>query len=263
MQQQFDSVGATGKTEIVLKRKGPLMQMARFQKIMVGIPAWNAERTVGSVVSSARKYVHNVVVLDDGSTDLTEKISEAAGATVKQHKRNQGYGAALRSIFEHARSENVDVLVILDADGQHDANEIPIVLGPVVSGKADIAIGSRFVPNREAIIPLYRLMGIKLLNIATSFIGPKVADSQSGFRAYSRKAIDVIHPTQNGMSAGAEILIQGYNKNLTFAEVPINCSYEVEGSTQNPVYQGVSILVDLVVQILSRPTASKVESKKR
>ncbi|MEM2687352.1 MAG: glycosyltransferase family 2 protein, partial [Thermoproteota archaeon] len=106
--------------------------------IVACIPAFNEERTIASVVIRAMRHVDKVIVCDDGSTDLTGEIAEKLGAEVMRHERNQGYGAALSTLFEKAREINADILVMIDADGQHNPDDIPKLLTPIINGEADI-----------------------------------------------------------------------------------------------------------------------------
>ncbi|MDY6958970.1 MAG: glycosyltransferase family 2 protein [Halobacteriota archaeon] len=218
------------------------------------IPAFNEEVTIGSIVLKAMNYVDGVVVIDDGSDDKTSMIAERAGATVVKHSKNGGYGAALQSCFKYARDGNANSMVILDSDGQHDPLYIPHLMEKINEG-ADVVIGSRFL-NGGNNVPVYRKAGMKVLDTVTNSVsGLNVSDTQSGFRAYSRKAIDSIMINNFGMSAGSEILIQAKNNNLKIAEVPITCSYDVdEPSTHNPLRHGIDVLMGIVKAVgISRP----------
>ena len=126
-------------------------------------------------------------------------------------------------------------MVIIDSDGQHNPHEIPQLLEPLKNG-FDLVIGSRFVNGNGKNVPSYRKMGMRVLDFATSFAGGlKVTDSQSGFRAYSRKAIEKINLNDSDMSAGSEILIQAKDHKLKYTEVEIHCRYDLENcSSQNP-----------------------------
>ncbi|GAG90371.1 unnamed protein product, partial [marine sediment metagenome] len=160
-------------------------------RLLAALPAYNEERSIAKVIIKTKKKVDRVIVVDDGSTDATGEIGEALGATVIRHRENLGYGAAMRSAFEAARELNATTMVMLDADGQHDPKEIPLLLKKIEEG-FDIVIGSRLIGKAK--IPRYRRYGISILNFAMRRAHVKVTDSQSGYRAYSRKALDQIHP---------------------------------------------------------------------
>jgi len=219
------------------------------------MPAYNEERSIAKMVLGAKKHVDTVVVIDDGSSDATAEIAEALGAHVVRHPKNLGYGGAIRSCFETARELNAKKMVIIDSDGQHDPAEIPKLLEPLNDG-TDIVIGSRFCDGNGHNVPAYRKVGMKVLDTATNFAGGiSVSDSQSGYRAYGKRAIGSIRITDDGMSAGSEILLQIKDKDLKFKEVPICCSYDVEDtSTQDPVSHGVGVLLTLLRDMeLRRP----------
>jgi glycosyltransferase involved in cell wall biosynthesis len=219
--------------------------------VVVGIPAFNEENTIARVVLEAQKYADAVVVCDDGSKDLTANIAERLGADVVRHERNSGYGVALKSLFERARKIGADVLVTLDGDGQHDPLEIPNVLKPIVDGVADVVIGSRFIDVRGAReMPLYRRLGAKLITkMVNGSAKNGVSDAQSGFRAYSRRAIERLSATETGMGASVEILLEASKKNLKICEVPSSCKYqngEVATSTEHPVTHGMGVVMSII-----------------
>ena len=220
--------------------------------IVAAIPAYNEERSIAKVVLRTRQKVGRVVVVDDGSTDSTGEISEALGATVIRHRKNLGYGAALRTGFKTARELNATAMVMLDADGQHDPEEIPLLLKKIEEG-FDVVIGSRL--RGKVRIPRYRRYGISILNFAMRRAHIDVTDSQSGYRAYSRKALAHIHPTEEGMSAGVQILLQARTGGLKVCEVPVKCDYSVDKpSSENPLSHGVGVLMSILRHIeLSRP----------
>ena len=210
------------------------------------IPAYNEESHIESLVKSAKNHVDSVVVCDDGSTDNTASIAKNAGAIVISHKTNKGYGAAIISLFDYARENNVDVMITLDGDGQHNPDQIPLLLNTISKHNVDVVIGSRFLNNTiEA--PGYRQRGIKIITSAANYgTDLKVSDSQSGFRAYSKIAINAIHPTEEGMSVSTEILLKISNKGLSLAEVPITVSYDGDTSEHNPLSHGISVLANTI-----------------
>ena len=208
------------------------------------IPAFNVEKTIEDIVKKSLAHADKVIVCDDGSTDNTAKIARNSGAQVIAHTKNQGYGSAIITLFEAARKENADIMITLDGDGQHNPVQIPLLVDALKEQNVDVVIGSRFL-GRSSKLQGYRKHGIKIItsasNLGTDF---KVSDSQSGFRAYSKKAIDSIHPTETGMSASTEILLKISNEGLSVAEVPISISYEGDTSTQNPVSHGIKVLMN-------------------
>ncbi len=216
---------------------------------MACIPSYNEESYIENIVKSAKKHVDKVVVCDDGSTDNTAQIAKNAGAIVISHKKNMGYGAAIISLFDYARENNADIMITIDGDGQHNPEQIPLLLNTLTQHNVDVVIGSRFL-NKNSETPGYRKRGIKIITSAAN-VGTdlKVSDSQSGFRAYSKNAINVIHPTDEGMSVSTEILIKISNKGLSIAEVPITVSYNGNTSEQSPVPHGISVLANTLKYI--------------
>ena len=211
---------------------------------LVGIPAYNEEKTIGDLVKKSLKYSDKVIVVDDGSTDNTVKIAKENGATVISHKKNEGYGASVITLFDRARQEDADIMVIIDGDGQHNPDQIPLLINTLQETNTDVVIGSRFL-DKTSETPGYRKRGIKIITSATNFGSDfKVSDAQSGFRAYSKRAIQSIHPTETGMAVSTEILLKISNKGLSVAEVPITVSYGDETSTEHPVPHGIAVLMN-------------------
>jgi len=208
------------------------------------IPAYNEENHIADVIKKSLPHVDQVVVCDDGSTDSTAKIAKSAGAIVISQS-NQGYGAAISTLFDYARLNNAKIMVTLDSDGQHNPDQIPLLLDSITTHNVDVSIGSRFLGDSEA--SGYRKAGIKIIT-STSNYGSnlKISDSQSGFRAYSQKAIDVIHPTEQGMAVSTEILMKISNNGLSLAEVPISITYGPDTSEHNSVSHGMSVLTNTV-----------------
>ena len=221
--------------------------------VVVGVPAFNEEKTIARVVLEAQKHADVVVVCDDGSEDLTAAIAERLGADVVRHERNLGYGAALQSLFKRAFELDADVLVTLDGDGQHDAAEVTKVAEPVVDGDADVVVGSRFLGGVSPVgMRRYRRAGVKLITRLTNS-GSKnggFSDSQSGFRAYSRKSLETLVLFEKGMGASVEILREARKAGLRVVEVPVSCRYNngdgVKTSRRNPVSHGVGVLMSIV-----------------
>lgn len=220
--------------------------------IVAGIPAFNEEKTIARVVLEAQKHAHIVVVCDDGSSDLTGEIAEHLGAIVVRHEKNSGYGAALQSLFKRARELKADVLITIDSDGQHDPAQIPELIKPIEEGVAEVVLGSRFMDkNGTADMPKYRQLGVKVITImANGSCKNGVSDAQSGFRAYSKLALEHLIITENGMSASIELLLAIHKADLKICEVPISCRYSNNGgvktSTENPFRHGIVLIMSLV-----------------
>jgi len=206
------------------------------------IPAYNEERKIKEIVKKALPYVDKVVVCDDGSTDNTAALAKKAGAIVISHEKNLGYGATITTLFSYCRKNNAEIMVTLDGDGQHNPDQIPDLINVILKHNVDVVIGSRSLRDDKD-LPNYRKAGIKIItstiNSATNL---KVTDSQSGFRAYSKPAIDLIHPTESGMGVSTEILIKISNNGLSMAEVPITVSYTGDTSTEHPVTHGSHVI---------------------
>jgi len=212
-------------------------------KITVGIPAYNEEKNIASILVKLKKIADNVIVCNDGSTDATGTIAEELGAIVVNHEKNQGYGAGIRSIFLKSKEVESDVLVTLDSDGQHDVGDIEKLVEPIQNGKCDLVIGSRFLEENVKNVPNYRKIGINIITkVTNATLKNKLTDSQSGFRAYNKKIISEVKPSELGMGVSTEILIKASNKEFIIGEVPITVSYEGNTSTHNPVSHGTSVL---------------------
>ena len=224
-------------------------------KIFIGIPAFNEEKNISSIILKIKEKFPNIIVCNDGSTDMTKKIIEELNVITINHEKNLGYGAGIRSLFLKAKELNADILVTFDADGQHRIEDIEKVIQPILNNKSDIVIGSRFLDENEKNVPKYRKVGIKVITkITNSSIKQKLTDSQSGFRAYSKNVLSGISPTEVGMGISTEILIKASSKNYIISEVPIIISYEGETSTHNPIRHGTSVIASTIKYIsIKRP----------
>lgn len=214
--------------------------------LIIGIPAYNEEKNIASIVLKLKKIADKIIVCNDGSTDLTGEICENLDVITIHHDENMGYGAAIRSIFLKARELECDVLITFDADGQHMISDIKKVMQPIENKQSDIVIGSRFLTESNS-VPQYRKLGINIITkVTNSSLSEKLTDSQSGFRAYNKNILEKIIPTDTGMGVSTEILIKSSNLGFKISEVPITVSYEGDTSTHNPVSHGADVLLSTI-----------------
>ncbi len=219
-------------------------------KIIAAIPAFNEEKYIGTVVLKTRQYAGEVIVVDDGSTDQTASVAKLAGATVIQHKQNKGYGASIQMLLAEAKKREPDILVLLDADSQHNPDEIPQLIKPISEG-FDLVIGSR--AQQSVNIPRYRRIGQRAISFFSAILsGKKLSDSESGFRVFSKKAVVSLEVRENGMSVSAETIADATRKGLKITESPISIRYTKDGSTLNPVVHGFEVLGRIIVMISER-----------
>ena len=209
------------------------------------IPAYNEEKTIGSVVLKTKVSVDEVLVVDDGSSDDTALLAQMAGAEVLRLPQNSGKAVALMSGLGAMSNNGFDAIVMLDADGQHDPHQIPDLLKPISEGQADLVIGSRFLKGGNGSgLPNYRKAGQTVLNKATSFGSKtKVTDSQSGFRAISRKGMKNLDFDSDGYGVESAMITYFADRGLGITEVPINVDYHVpNGHKKSPVPHGMGVL---------------------
>jgi len=218
-------------------------------KIVAVIPAYNEEKTIAEVLKNTRPFVSDIIVVNDGSTDQTAAVAEAHGAFVVSHLINRGLGAAIGTGFFVAKEHGADMVITLDADGQHDPTEIPKFVEAMQQG-ADVVIGSRMLV-REG-MPWYRQVANVLGNLSTLFLfGVWVSDSQSGFRGFTKKALRQIRVQTNRMEVSSELVAEAKVHHLTIREVPIKTIYtDYSLSKGQGFFVGIKTLFKLVLRRL-------------
>ena len=212
--------------------------------IVAIIPAYNEEDALADVIAKSLNHVDKVIVVNDGSKDRTAEVAIEAGARVISHSINLGKGEALKSGFKAIEDDSV--IVTIDGDGQHNPDEIPDLIKPIIEDGADLVNGSRYMNGPEENTPAYRRVGQKVLDIATNIsAGIRVTDSQSGFRAFSNKSRDVFRFKDTGFGIESEMLVDAAEAGLKIVEVPITVRYDVDGSTKDPITHGFSVLFNI------------------
>jgi glycosyltransferase involved in cell wall biosynthesis len=193
------------------------------------------------MVLKTRRYADTVIVVDDGSSDDTREVAEAAGAVVVEHDRNHGKGCALNTGLREARALNPRAVVLIDGDGQHRPEEIPEIVAPVLRGEADVVAGSRYL-EKASEVPLHRVWGHRALNTLTHLAsGVYLSDSQNGFRAFAPRALDEITFSSNGFSVESEMQFLIGQCGLRVVEAPVTTSY-FDPPKRSAVAQGVAVL---------------------
>lgn len=195
-------------------------------KTVVVIGAFNEASTIRGVIIDIKKYVKDIIVVDDGSNDSTAEAASFDGVIVLQHIINRGQGAALATGIQAAIMNNADIIVTFDGDGQHSAEDIPKLISPIENGSFDVVLGSRFLTNDKIHIPLLRHLVLKLAVIFTRvFSNIHVTDTHNGIRAFSRAAAQNIRIVQDRMAHASEILDEISRHHFRYTEIPAMITY--------------------------------------
>lgn len=216
-------------------------------KVVAVIPAYKEETTIADVLTRTRSFVSEMIVVNDGSPDATAEVAEANGAIVVSHIINRGLGAAIGTGFAAAKKRGADMVITLDADGQHDPAEIPKFIDAIKNG-ADVVIGSRMLTRTG--MPWYRQVANLLGNISTLVLfGAYVTDSQSGFRAFTSNALSKIEIKTNRMEVSSELIAEAKAHGFKIVEVPIKAIYtDYSLSKGQSFFVGIKTLLKLVLR---------------
>lgn len=198
-------------------------------KLFYIIPAFNEADVIAETIASLKNQAPpgEIVVVDDGSTDDTGSLALSGGAVVLMHLNNRGYGAALQTGLAYAQLKHADIAVTFDADGQHDANDVSVLIEPIVSGKCDVVLASRFLHGASTEnMPWFRQLILKAGVIFTKLMSRvHVTDAHNGLRAFSRLAIGLMQTNLDDMAYASEIHDQIYRHKLPYTEVPCHIKY--------------------------------------
>lgn len=225
--------------------------------LVVLMLAFNEEKNIGKAISQIPKHITGfdkveILVVNDGSTDNTYDIALNAGADkIVSHKKNMGVGAAFTTGIRHSLMMNADVLVTFDGDGESNANEIPDLINPILNKQFDVVIGTRFSKNIPPNYPKIRLFGNKIFSKIVSFAaGRKFTDTQTGFRSYSKEALENISIV-NDFTYTQEVLLDLHFKNFRIGEVPISDSYRDESRVVKSIFRytlgSLSIIIRSII----------------
>ena len=221
----------------------------RQDDLLLVIPAYNEERTIGSLVLTARMLGLRTLVVDDGSTDRTPYVARMAGAEVESHDHNRGKAEALNTAFGFAREHGVGLLVTVDGDGQHDLADLDALLEPLAAGEADIVIGSRFLDSSLDRIPRVRRLGQRGMTMLTNLgSSTSISDSQSGYRAFGPRAIERIVFASRGFTVESEMQFLAREHDLRVAEVAIRAIYD-DPPRRNVFQHGLGVFNGLLTLV--------------
>lgn len=223
--------------------------MVNIMKTLVLIPAYNEEAKIGEVIRDIKARGFDVLVVDDGSIDKTRSNAQKAGAVVLSHRINRGQGAALKTGQKYARFKNYEAVVFFDADGQMKAEEIKNILEPVLQGKAEVVLGSRFLGQTQN-MPWAKFITLRLALFFTRITtGLKLSDTHNGFQAWSMSALDKINLTQDRQAYASELLQEIAQEKIKYLEAPVTISYTTYSKSKGQsIFNAFNIIWDLIIK---------------
>ncbi len=225
-------------------------------RIVCVVPTYNEGETIAEVIGGCKRYCDEIIVIDDGSTDSTQLEAKNAGACLIRHAARLGTGASLSTGFRAALQAGADIVLTVDGDAQHSHEDIPNVLEPILHGTADLSVGSRFLGSTKG-MPFLKWLGNSGLSFLTSLLsGRRIADSQSGMRAYTRKVLETVTHESSGYPWASEILLLASRAGFSLTEVPIRTIY------QKGRHRGVGVFDGLLIFYESLKTKLKTIPKR-
>lgn len=218
-------------------------------KVLVLIPAYNEGSKISEVISGVKANGFDVLVVDDGSSDDTVKISKDSGALVLSHKINRGQGAAIKTGIQYAIINNYELVVFFDADGQMKAEEIKNIIDPILKEEVDIVLGSRFLGEAKN-IPFSKLATLKLALLFTRITtGLKLTDTHNGFQAWKISALNKINLTQDRQAYASELLAEISENKIKYKEIPVTIKYtDYSKSKGQSIFNAFNIIWDLIIK---------------
>ena len=230
------------------------------KRILVIIPAYNEEGSVGKVVEGVKTHLPqiDVLVVNDGSTDLTSEIAKSKGAIVLSLPFNLGIGGAMQAGYQYANEKGYDIAIQVDGDGQHDPKEIGKLLKALQEKKIDMVIGSRFIGDLGYKSSTMRRIGISIFSqVISMIVGQRITDPTSGFRASNRKTIQLFASDYPQDYPEPEVVILLHQCHLKMEEVPVGMSERYSGESSitkiRSIYYMVKVLLAIFVDCFKKP----------
>jgi glycosyltransferase involved in cell wall biosynthesis len=233
-------------------------RLAGLRRIAV-VPAYNESASIASVVRELREAdsEFEIIVVDDGSTDNTARLAAEAGAHVVRLPYNLGIGGAVQTGYQYAREHGFDLAVQVDGDGQHDPGQIPLLLAPILDGRADMVVGTRFAGEGSYRPPLLRRFGIRIFaRVVSLVVRQRVTDTTSGFRAVNRKALCLFASDYPHDYPEVEATVLVFRHCLRMEEVPVAMRSRAGGRSSitavSSVYYMVKVLLAIFIGLFRR-----------
>lgn len=240
-----------------MEKKGKIGLL--MDKIVIIIPAYNEAENIAYVINDiSRNYKEaDILVVNDGSTDATAKVAEELGVKVVTLPFNLGIGSAMQTGYMYAEREGFDIAVQFDGDGQHRADQIDILIKPIIENTSDIVIGSRFIGENTYNLTLPRLVGSRIFSKVVSFlVGKKLTDTTSGFRTVNREVIKFFNDNYPEDYPEVEALVLLHKAKFRIGEVPVRMEERLKGKSSITPFQAfyymVKVLLATLIDIIKR-----------
>lgn len=224
--------------------------MNQAPEIFILIPVYNETPAIREVLKDLHAFGYSkIIIVDDGSYDDLIAVIDDFSFYYLRHAANLGQGAALQTGFEYACTLNVDLVITFDADGQHRASDIRQLVEPILEGRADVVLGSRFLGPQTTEIPVYKRILLKSATVVNWLLtGIYLTDAHNGIRALNRKALGLINLKENRMAHASEILLEIRKKGLQYLEAPVSIRYTRYSKQKGQsVFDSIKIVFDLVL----------------
>jgi glycosyltransferase involved in cell wall biosynthesis len=230
-------------------------------KILVVVPAFNEEQTIREVIRNIRSHLPgaDILIVDDGSNDATGTIAREEKVLLLEHPYNMGIGATMQTGFHYAVQKGYDIAVQIDGDGQHNPASLSSIVQPILDGESNLVIGSRYLQRKGFQSTFLRKSGIRFFSLLIwVFIGRKVTDPTSGFRAMDRKVIELFSRDYPSDYPEVEALISAYKNGLVFEEIPTVMNHRQGGISSigilSALYYMVKVTLSVSIGLLRRRT---------